>query len=234
MVVLTVDGQVYQGILVDKDHQRVVLKEATGALRTVPVDSIEEQKAGRLADAQGARQSDDPCRVRRSGPVPVGARQARTVRHPDHADDPAAGACSKAVSAGLTEAVPDAETLRGQVLGAAPDRWTTVYGKVAGALPLDEAVAASGGGKVLYLQGEIDVTAGGTIRISPRYPDGIRFWVDELPAPLGTREFTTSATPGRHAITVRIDTGERHEGELTIQVDKPEDSTAEFTVVGGK
>ena len=45
LVVLTNDGQVYQGIVTDKDNQRIVLKEATGALRVVPVNSIEDQKA---------------------------------------------------------------------------------------------------------------------------------------------------------------------------------------------
>ena len=79
--------------------------------------------------------------------------------------------------------------LRDQVLGAAPDRWATVYAKVAGSLPLDDAAAASGG-KVLYLQGELDVTAPGPIRISPAFPEGIRFWVDDIAAPAGTREFT--------------------------------------------
>ena len=46
LVVQTAEGQVYQGIVTDKDDRRVVLKESTGALRTVPVDSIEDQKAG--------------------------------------------------------------------------------------------------------------------------------------------------------------------------------------------
>ena len=37
LVVQTVDGQVFQGIVTDKDEQRVVLKDATGATRVVPV-----------------------------------------------------------------------------------------------------------------------------------------------------------------------------------------------------
>ena len=46
LVVLTVEGQVFQGIVTDKDEQRVVLKDATGASRVVPVASIEDQKPG--------------------------------------------------------------------------------------------------------------------------------------------------------------------------------------------
>jgi hypothetical protein len=130
--------------------------------------------------------------------------------------------------------VPDTETLRDQLLAESPDRWATVYGKVSGALPLDEVAAASGGSGVLYVQGELNVTAAGTVRISPRSPEGIRFWVDDLAAPAGTREFTTSVLPGRRLITVRVDPRERPRRVLRIEVDKPAGSTAEFTVVGGK
>ena len=46
LVVMTVEGQVFQGIVTDKDEQRVVLKDATGATRVVPAASIEDQKPG--------------------------------------------------------------------------------------------------------------------------------------------------------------------------------------------
>ena len=46
LVVLTTRGQVFQGIVTDKDDQRIVLKEATGAPRVVPVATIEDQKPG--------------------------------------------------------------------------------------------------------------------------------------------------------------------------------------------
>ena len=46
LVVQTSEGQVFQGIVTDKDDQRIVLKEATGAPRAVPVASIEDQKPG--------------------------------------------------------------------------------------------------------------------------------------------------------------------------------------------
>jgi hypothetical protein len=65
-------------------------------------------------------------------------------------------------------------------------------------------------------------------------PEGIRFWIDDLPAPAGTGEFTASVMPGRRLITVRVETAERPRRELRIEVDKPAGSTAEFTVVGGK
>ena len=46
LVVQTSDGQVFQGIVTDKDNQRIILKDATGVPRVVPVSSIEDQKPG--------------------------------------------------------------------------------------------------------------------------------------------------------------------------------------------
>ncbi len=46
LLVQTSEGQIFQGIVTDKDDQRIVLKEATGATRVVPVASVEDQKAG--------------------------------------------------------------------------------------------------------------------------------------------------------------------------------------------
>jgi putative heme-binding domain-containing protein len=233
LVVLTADGRMYQGIVVDKDSRKVVLKESTGALRTVPVDSIEDQKAGGslmpkgLVNLMTHAEFVDLVRFlsELGRPGPYAIRTTPTIQR---------WRVLKSVPPRLGESVPDGETLRDQLLVAPPDRWGTIYAKVDGALPLDEVAAASGGSRVLYVQGELNVTSAGTIRISPRFPEGIRFWVDDLAAPDGTGEFTISVMPGRRPITVRVDTRERSRRELRIEVDKPAGSPAEFTVVGGK
>lgn len=233
LVVLTAEGQVYQGIVVDKDNRRVVLKESTGALRIVPVDSIEEQKAGGslmpkgLVNLMTHAEFVDLVRFlsELGKPGPYAIRTTQTIQR---------WRVLRSVSAGVAESRPESETLPDPVLHAPPERWGTVYARVSGVLPLDEAAAVAGGGKVFFLRGEIDATAAGVVRISPRDPVGIRFWLDNLAAPLGTGEFTTTVTPGRHAITVRVDSDERKRNELRIEVDKPAGSRAEFTVVGGK
>jgi putative heme-binding domain-containing protein len=46
LVVQTAEGQVFQGIVADRDDKRIVLKEATGALRTVPAADVEATKEG--------------------------------------------------------------------------------------------------------------------------------------------------------------------------------------------
>ena len=88
--------------------------------------------------------------------------------------------------------------------------------------------------KALYIQGELNVSAGGTIRVRPGVPEGIRFWVNDIPAPAGTREFSCFVTPGRHTVTVRVEMADRPTHAIKIEADKPGDSMAEFTVVGGK
>jgi len=45
-LVVTDDGRVLQGIVVEEDDKRLVLKDATGEQRVIPVASIEESKKG--------------------------------------------------------------------------------------------------------------------------------------------------------------------------------------------
>src|SRR5262249_50202190 len=137
LVVLTAEGQVYQGIVVDKDDRRVVLKESTGAMRTVPIDSIEEQKAGGslmpkgLVNLMTHAECLDLVRSlsERGNPGPNAIRTTPTIQR---------WRVLKPVSSGLPEGVPDAGTLPDEVLHAAPERWGTVYARVSGALPLNE------------------------------------------------------------------------------------------------
>ncbi len=232
MVVLTSDGQVYQGILVDKDDRRVILRESTGVLRTIPVDTIEDQKPGGslmpkgLVNLMTHGEFIDLIRFlsELGKPGPYAIRTVPTIQR---------WQVLTAVPADLAGEAPKSEVLREQVLHAGPDRWATVYARVSGAIPLNEAAALSGGSKILYLRGEIDVTVAGEAQVRPQYPDGIRFWIDEVDAPLGTAEFTTIVSVGRHPIIVRVDTSSRKEDSLRLEIVKPEGSKAEFTVVGG-
>ncbi len=63
-VVQTADGRVFHGIVADKDDKRLVLREATGELRTIPADEIDATQGRRLAYAEGTGQLSHPRRVR--------------------------------------------------------------------------------------------------------------------------------------------------------------------------
>jgi len=100
-------------------------------------------------------------------------------------------------------------------------------------LPLDELASATSPA-VLYLQGEINVSIGGAIRIQLDSAQGTRFWVDDEPASEGARALTKTLAAGTHSITLRIDARARTSREIKVEVDKPAGSPAAFTVVGGR
>ena len=203
LVVLTVEGQVFQGIVTDKDEQRVVLKDATGATRVVPAASIEDQKAGGslmpkgLANLMTRAEFLDLVRflseLGKPGPYairPVPAIQRWKVL--------------KEVSDDLAKSVPEGGMLRDQVLLAPPEKWEVAYAKVDGSLPLD-ALKSKNRGNVLYLQGAIDVSAPGAVKIEADSASGARLWLDETAAPPESASLTLPVATGRHSITIRVD-----------------------------
>jgi putative heme-binding domain-containing protein len=232
VVVQTSDGQVYQGIVTDKDSERIVLKESTGALRVLPVSSIEDQKPGGslmpkgLVNLMTRRELVDLVRFlsELGKPGPYAIRATPTIQR---------WHVLKSVSPPLAAAVPEPGMLREQVLALVLGRWTTAYSRVGGALPLDEAIGIARS-KVVYLQGELEVSAGGSVRMCLDSPDGVSLWVDDQPAPAGCREFTATVSPGRRAVTVRVDAAARKAPVITVEVARPQENPAELTVVGGK
>jgi putative heme-binding domain-containing protein len=231
LVVQTSDGQVFQGIVTDKDDQRIVLKDATGAPRAVPVASIEDQKPGGslmpkgLANLMTHAEFVDLVRFlsELGKPGPYAIQTTPSIQR---------WRVLKPVSEALAASIPDRDFFRDRVEKAGPSHWTTCYAKLAGSLPLDELTSQTGG-TVLYLQGEINVSSAGPIRVQIDSADGVRFWIDDEPAPPDTPKFVTTLSAGRHTVTVRVDTKARSSHDLKIEVAKPPGSSAEFTVVGG-
>jgi len=232
LLVMTVEGQVFQGIVTDKDEQRIVLKDATGASRVVPAASIEDQKTGGslmpkgLANLMTKAEFLDLVRflseLGKPGPYairPIPAIQRWKVL--------------KGVPEELAKSVPGGSAFSEQLLRAAPEKWAVAYARVAGSLPLDEAFSKSGG-KVTYLQGEIDVSAAGAVKVQADSAEGIRLWIDELPVPPGAASLNVPLGAGRHSITVRVDLTARRLATIRVEVVKPPGSTVEFTVVGGR
>jgi putative heme-binding domain-containing protein len=231
LVVQTSEGQVFQGIVTDKDDQRIVLKEATGSPRVVPVTSIEDQKPGGslmpkgLANLMTRAEFVDLVRflAELGKPGPYAIRPTPTIQR---------WKVLKPVPESLSASLPGKDQLRDQVLEADPGRWLISYAKVAGSLPLDELTTQTGG-KLLYVQGEIQVSSAGPIRVQLDSADGIRLWVDAELTPPGAHAQVADLTAGRHALTLRIDTAARKSREIKVEVTKPTGSPAEFTVVGG-
>ncbi len=232
LVVLTADGQVFQGIVADKDDQRVILKDATGATRVVPAASIEDQKTGGSLMPKGlanlmtrgefldlVRFLSELGKPGRYAIRPVPAIQRWKIL--------------KSVPADLARSVPEGDTLRDQVLSTGAAKWNVAYAKVDGSLPLEAAISGTGG-KVVYLQGAVDVSAAGAVKVEVDSAAGVRFWVDESGASPDSTAMSVPLAVGRHSITVRVDTAARPSPTVRVEVAKPAASTVEFTVVGGR
>ena len=220
-MVLTADGQVYQGIVTDKDNRRVVLKESTGALRTVPVNSIEEQKAGGslmpkgLVNLMTHAEFVDLVRFlsELGRPGPYAIRTTPTIQRwrvlkavpprpwpiPSRTPRPSANRCSTPRPTAGPRSTPGSPA-------ACP---STTRPPPPAAVRCSTSRASSTSRRR---------ATSGSARPSPT---AIRFWVDDVAAPIGTREFTASVTPGRHTVTVRVEVAERSHRELRIEVDKP-------------
>ena len=183
LVVLTTLGQVFQGIVADKDDQRVVLKEATGAPRVVPVATIEDQKPGGslmpkgLVNLMTRAEFVDLVRFlsELGKPGPYAIPGTPTIQR---------WKVLQSVPEVLASSLPDPDRFRDHILRAEPNRWKTAYAKLAGSLPLDELTSATGP-EILYLQGEIIVSIGGAIRFQLDSAEGVRFWVDDEPTAEG-------------------------------------------------
>lgn len=231
LVVQTTGGQVFHGIVADKDDNRIILKEATGELRTIPTSEIDESKEGGslmpkgLVDFMTRAEFLDLVRFlsELGKPGPYGIRSTPTVQR---------WRFMKPVPAELREAVPEADAFRSRVLDADPAQWLPAYSKVGGELPLDE-VAATAESPVLYLQAELEVSHGDKAVVKLNSADGVTSWFDDQPAPLGP-SFPIDLTTGRHKLTFRVDVEARKGRALRVEVVKAEGSSAEYVVVGAK
>jgi putative heme-binding domain-containing protein len=232
LTVQTADGQVFQGIVADKDDKRVVLKEATGELRTIPTADIEDTKEGGSLMPKGlvnfVTRAEFVDLVRflseLGKPGPFAVRSTPTVQR---------WRWLKPVPDALARSVPDPSTFRALVLGADAARWLPAYARTAGDLPLGELTPEAG--KVLYLQGEVEVSHGGTVLVKLNSASGVTAWVDDQPAPAFSGSgFTTELSAGRHKLTFLADTAARGDVPLRVEVLKPAGSSAAYDVVGGR
>jgi putative heme-binding domain-containing protein len=230
LVVATTDGQVFQGIVADKDDKKIVLREATGELRTLPTSDIDESKPGGSLMPKGLSNlltHDELLDLVRfvselGKPGPYAIHATPTIQR---------WRLMKSVPEELIKDIPDAGTFVAKIRDSDPSRWVPAYALTSGTLPLDE-FSMIAGSPVIYAQGEIEVSAPGPIQFELG-SDTIPAWVDDQPAPHGT-SFVKELATGKHSLILRIDTRANRHISVKIQVSKAPGSSAEFTVVGGR
>jgi hypothetical protein len=234
------------GIVKNRNNAQVTLKDASGKLIVIPVADIDEEKPGKslmpegitkflthqefldLAKFVGDLGKPGPFEIRT---VPA-IQRWRVLRKPP---DSALGA------------VPNVDSFRDDILASKPEDWSAVYAKVAGELPVADALALTAGGKknagddptsAIYLQGEIDVTEEGKVGFKIDAPPGTVAWVNADPfegdavksitVDLPVSGSETERKP--HKLTLRIPATA---GDIKVELSKPKDSTAQFQPVGG-
>ena len=218
--VLTDDGRVLQGIVVEEDDKRLVLKDATGELRVVPAGSIEDSKKGGSLMPKGLAN------------MLTRAEFVDLVRFLSELGKPGPYAIRATPTIQRWRVLKTAPEDIAEVLQADPGQWVPAYAMVAGALPLGDVVAASGA-RASYIQGEIAVSAAGPLTFRFDSAKGIAAWLDDKPLPAGDAP-TIEVAEGTRKLTLRVEPLARDRLPVRVEVVKPEGSSAEFSVVGGR
>lgn len=224
------DGKVLTGVVVDRDDVRINMRDANGAIVKIPTADIDEEIEGKSLMPQGLTKfltRDELLDLARfiselGKPGPYAVQQRKTIQRWRVLKNPPRE---------LTAEVPHLEHLRQYVFGAQPSEWTSAYAKVSGVLPLDE-LRAGDQPTVLILQGDINVSAAGKAAVSIASTETTQTWFDTDSFD-SKKQFDVELTPGRHTITIRVEVSTRETPELRVEFKTPDDSSANYEIIGG-
>lgn len=229
--VFVLDGsKVLTGVVVDRDDNRIVLRDSQGKTVTIPTADIEDEVEGKSLMPQGltkflnhGEMLDLVRFISELGkPGPYAIRKTPSIQLWRVLNSP---------SPELTNDLPHLEHIRELVLNSPAEQWSSAYGMVSGNLPMQE-LRAGRSSSVFYVQGEVQVNEPGKVLFRVSTTESFQVWLDDQPHQSST-SFEANLPPGRHKITLRIVLSDRESPELKVEVSKPDDSTAQFEVVGG-
>ena len=229
-VFLLEDGKVLNGVVVDRDDNRVLIRDSQGKTVTVATADIEAEKEGKSQMPQGLTKfltQDEVIDLAKfiselGKPGPYAIRKVPNMQRWQVMNDPPSE---------LTIDVPHVENIRELVLNSQPEQWFSVYGQVSGALPLAE-LRVGNVPRVLILQSEVQVNEAGKLSFELKTAEKFQAWLDDQPMDSKT-QFEARLEPGRHKLTLRLEVGSGENPELKVEVSKSPDSTVQFEVVGG-
>lgn len=229
-VIATNDGQIVQGIVADKDESKIVLKQATGELITIPTSEIDESKEGGslmpkgLANLLTRDEFLDLVRfISELGkPGPYVVHTIPTIQR---------WRIMKPVPEDLEKVTPDAGAFVAKIRDSDPSNWVAGYGLSTGEVPVSE-FAQLVENRVLYLRGEIEVSSAGKLDVDVGSKHGVFVWLDDKGS--SDSKQTWDVTPGKHTLTLRVDKNDPKLEPIVVKLAKSAGSSAEFTVVGGR
>ncbi len=226
-VVVTVDGLVFQGIVVDRNDERLVLKDAKGEQVTVPTADIDEEVEGKSLMPKGLMKFMTEAEfvdlvkflsmLGKPGTDYAIRQTPRMQRWRVLTDVP------ESLRNGTGDEAEQDAYLSG------PTEQAPAYARVNGDLPLDDL--ATKWGPVLYLVGEVDVTQPGEIGVRLDSAEGAVISLGSFSS--ADPEFTLTLPRGRHAVMLQVDTRVRPVSTLRLELFRVPSSTAQFEVVDG-
>lgn len=233
-VILTADGEVVTGIVIDRNDERVRLRDASGKPITIATGDIESEKDGPSLMPQGLTKfltHDEFLDLARfitelGRPGPYAIRTAPTMQR---------WRLLKSPSPEITSEVPNVEHFRQYVLELPEGDWLPLYGTARGPLPLADVAAALKPNTVAYLQGEIEVSQAGDLLLEMKSPTPTHLWLNAEPFEKPTN-LTLPLTAGRHKLTLRLEfpSDLPADASLNVELKRPADSAIQFDVVGGQ
>lgn len=229
--IVTSEGNVVTGVVVDRDTSRLRLKDASGNILIIPAEDIDTEVEGKSLMPQGLtkflthQETLDLMKfVSLLGkPGPYAIRKAETMQRWRVLREPAAEVLSE---------VPNVEIVRAKILELPAESWDPAYAQVAGEFPLAEVRPAEGP-SVVILQGEVDVTEEGALKVDIKTKEKFQVWFDA--EPFGdSAQFEVVATKGLHKVTIRVELSDQADPSLRLELVRLIGSSAQFVAVAGK
>jgi putative heme-binding domain-containing protein len=225
-IVETKGGDVHSAIKVSQDEREMVLRDAVQDRIVVPMNRVKSERPGGSLMPTGLTDTLQPGDLLHlvrfmselGKPGPYQASPAQLIRRwralPAREAGQLANEASPLRSAEASAKLP----------------WAPQYSLVSGELPPD--AMAEEGQPVAFVRGEIEVTTPGRSALHLGETRGLAMWVDAMP--VDAKPLVEVDLPaGVHALTFRIDLGERGQG-LRVEVRDVPGAGAHARPVGGR
>lgn len=225
------DGLTHVGIVVDRDADRVILRDAQGKEKSIPVEEIELEKEGESLMPAGLTKF-----LTRAEFVDLIAFLAALGKDPEYTL-PAEPTIFRwriyeQVPAKVTGELFDDDSVRNMLFEYAPERWRPFYSLASGKLPFDEArqLARS---EVVFVLAELQVTAPGHIHLKLPQQEGITLWLDNARVP--PAEWPgLNLEEGIYRMLFRLETKKFRQDHLRVHITPGPTPAAQYSILTGE
>lgn len=225
--VLTSDGVVVRGVKVDRDDQRLILRDENGREIVIPEDEIEQEAEGKSLMPEGLHHllTEDElvdlvaflAALGKPGDFAVNSRPTinrfRVLTNEKLIDD--------------LVAMPEGK-MEGELGKTPADAWQSAYALVDGTLPAGALPTLP---KMIVLAGEVDIVVAGKVGVLASSQANVQVVVDGKSINGNGQQFVDLPV-GKQVFHFVIEEPAKLD-QVTIELTKPAESAAQFTIVGG-